>query len=95
VLRALPTHTVKLDGSFVPGVTAGGRERGFVTGVIELARAAGATVVAERVETEAEAAALRAAGAHYGQGWLFGKPAPLPRSSATVGRRSGERESWG
>jgi EAL domain-containing protein (putative c-di-GMP-specific phosphodiesterase class I) len=34
--------------------------------------------VAERIETEAEAQALLAIGATYGQGWLFGRPAALP-----------------
>ncbi len=95
VLRALGADYVKLDGSFVPGVTAGARERGFVAGIIEIARAAGAAVVAERIETEAEAAALAATGATYGQGWLFGKPAPLPRAPENVARRAGERETWG
>jgi sensor c-di-GMP phosphodiesterase-like protein len=33
-------------------------------------------VVAEGVETEADAAALRALGVDYGQGWHFGRPAP-------------------
>jgi EAL domain-containing protein (putative c-di-GMP-specific phosphodiesterase class I) len=96
VLRALPADTVKLDGSFVPGVASGGRERGFVAGIIEIARAAGANIVAERVETEAEAKALLAVGATYGQGWLYGKAAPLPAATTTTAsRRSGERESWG
>lgn len=103
VLRALPADIVKLDGSYVPGAVRGGRERAFVTGMIDIARAAGAGVVAERIETEAEAEALLAVGVTYGQGWLFGRPAPLP--ATTVGavpvahkqnaRRRGERESWG
>ena len=103
VLRALPANVVKLDGSYVPGVAEGGRERAFVVGMIDIARAAGAEVVAERVETEAEAEALRAIGVTYGQGWLFGRPAPL--LAATVGaapvarrqnlRRQGEKEAWG
>ena len=95
VLRALPADHVKLDGSFVPGVAAGGRERGLVAGIVEIARAAGATVVAEQVETEEEAIAMAAVGATYGQGWLFGRAAPLPPASVAAGRRSGERESWG
>lgn len=78
LLRALPADMVKLDGSYVPGVTHNGRERGFVAGMIDIARAAEAAVVAERIESEADASALLAVGATYGQGWLFGRPAPLP-----------------
>lgn len=97
LLRAAPTDIVKLDGSFVPGIIGGGRERAFVTGMVEIAGAAGAMVVAERVETEAEAEAVAAIGAHFGQGWLFGRPAPLPAAPQAhrPARRTGTRESWG
>ncbi len=94
VLRALPASIVKLDGSFAPGVASGGRERGFVAAIIEMARAAGAEVVAERIETEAEAAAMQSVGVDFGQGWLFGKPGPLPEQLKPAPRREGERESW-
>jgi EAL domain-containing protein (putative c-di-GMP-specific phosphodiesterase class I) len=62
----------------VAGIAEAGRERAFVAGMIEIARAGGAEVVAERVETEAEALLLRNMGVKYGQGWLFGRPGPLP-----------------
>lgn len=78
LLRALNPDTVKLDGSYTPGVTQEGRKRALFAGMVEMARAAGAKIVAERVETEAEANALRELGVHYGQGWLFGRPGPLP-----------------
>lgn len=96
LLRAIPTDIVKLDGSFVPGVLNGGRERAFVVGMVEIARAAGAKVVAERVETEAEAEALAGIGADFGQGWLFGRPGPLPapRPTAPAKRRKVLDESW-
>ena len=102
VLRALPTNIVKLDGSYVPGVAKGGRERAFVVGMIDIVRAAGAEVVAERVETETEAEALRAVGVAYGQGWLFGRPAPLPAAALEPAagarrqnlRRGGAKEAW-
>ena len=80
VLRAIPADIVKLDGSYVAGIVAEGRDRAFVTGMVEIAHTAGAAVVAERVETEEEAAALLAIGVEYGQGWLFGRPGPLPTS---------------
>jgi len=78
LLRALPASMVKLDGSYVSGVAHNGRERGFVAGMVDIARAMEAAVVAERIETEADADALLAVGVTYGQGWLFGRPGPLP-----------------
>ena len=96
MLRSLKPDIVKLDGSYISGIDEGGREHAFVAGMIEIARAAGAEIVAERVETEAEAAALGALSVEYGQGWLFGRPGPLPeRSAARAARRRGELESWG
>jgi EAL domain-containing protein (putative c-di-GMP-specific phosphodiesterase class I) len=80
LLRALNPDIVKLDGSYIPGITQGGREHAFVTGMVEIARAADAEIVAERVETQAEADILGRLGVQYGQGWLFGRPGPLPHS---------------
>ena len=102
LLRALTADIVKLDGSYVPGVALGGRERAFVAGMVEIARAAGAAVVAERVETKAEAEALRELGVQYGQGWLFGRPVPRPGAGRPVAtaptrkilRRAGEKRTW-
>jgi EAL domain-containing protein (putative c-di-GMP-specific phosphodiesterase class I) len=103
VLRAISADIVKLDGSYVAGVLQGGHDRAFVKGMIDIARAAGAEVVGERIETEAEAEALRVVGITYGQGWLFGHPAPLPATTVgdapiarrQNGRRRGEKEQWG
>ena len=96
LLRAIPADIVKLDGSFVPGLLHGERERAFVSGMVEIARAAGSTVVAERVETEAEAEALAAIGVTFGQGWLFGRPGPLPLPKPVRGakRRVELDEEW-
>jgi len=38
----------------------------------------GALVLAEGVETEAQHRTARSLGARYGQGWLYGRPGPLP-----------------
>lgn len=78
LLRALQPNIVKLDGSYIPGVAHEGRERALIAGMVEVARAGGASIVAERVETAAESTALQQLGVSFGQGWLFGKAAPLP-----------------
>ena len=47
----------------------------------------GALVLAEGIETEAQHRTARSLGARYGQGWLYGRPGPLPApngSSAPV-----------
>ena len=59
LLRALTPDIVKLDGSYIPGNRAWRRERAFVTGMIEIARAGRAEIVAEQVEIETEAEVLR------------------------------------
>ena len=101
LLRELRPNIVKLDGSYIPGVVQGGRERALIAGMVEIGRGAGAEIVAERIETRAEADALQALGVQYGQGWLFGRPLPLPNppgdpSAATAPRRrTGQKEDWG
>ena len=89
ILRAVPADYVKLDGSYVPGVAQPGRERDFVAAMAEIVRAAGCAMVAERIESEAEAETLRGLGITYGQGWLFGRPGPLPENASGVARRRG------
>ena len=89
LLHALTPNIVKLDGSYIPGIANPGRERAFIGGMVEIARATGAEMVAERIETEAEAAILTSLGVQYGQGWLFGRPEALPKRRAT--KRAGEK----
>lgn len=101
-LRVLPVDYVKLDGAYVRDVARSGRDRAFVAAIVDLAGAVGASIVAEHVETEDQARALRELGVGYGQGWLFGRPGPLPRADAkseTVAprpvRRGTVKAEWG
>jgi EAL domain-containing protein (putative c-di-GMP-specific phosphodiesterase class I)/DICT domain-containing protein len=50
----------------------------IMTAVTAYAEASGAKVLAEGIETPEHAALARGLGATLGQGWLFGRPAPLP-----------------
>jgi EAL domain-containing protein (putative c-di-GMP-specific phosphodiesterase class I) len=81
-LRAFRPDLVKLEGRFVSAATGanGASDRAFAAALVDLARATGAEVVSERIETETEAAAVCALGVRFGQGWLFGRPGALPGS---------------
>ncbi len=53
----------------------------LLSSLAQIARRIGASVIAEGVESEEEAAAVRAAGARYGQGFLFAGPEPRVSAS--------------
>lgn len=77
-LRDLPITGLKLDRSFTEGVsTAGSQASRLALGLAGLALGLGLDTVAEGVETVEQAEVLAAQGWHFGQGWLYGKAAPL------------------
>ena len=76
-LRDFRVDYVKIDGAYVRAAANGERERGFVASMHDLARSVGAQVIAETIETEAQAALMVSLGVQLGQGWLFGRPGPL------------------
>jgi diguanylate cyclase (GGDEF)-like protein/PAS domain S-box-containing protein len=79
-VRDMPLAGVKLDRSFSTGIGAGlDRDLHLAKGVAGLAEGLGLRTIAEGVETEEEATTLARLGWAVGQGWLFGRPAPLPR----------------
>ncbi|MDQ0813263.1 putative signal transduction protein with EAL and GGDEF domain [Streptomyces sp. B3I7] len=56
----------------------------IVEAMVQLAHRLGLTVIAECVETSAQAARLRAIGCDTGQGWLYSRPVPPDRISALL-----------
>jgi hypothetical protein len=56
-----------------------------VAAVAAYAEASGATVLAEGVETPAHEQIAHTMSATVGQGWLYGRPGPLPAVAAPVG----------
>ena len=65
---------IKLDRSLVDGVTDDPVLRTLVRSLVDFAHGFDATVVAEGVETAADAATLLALDVDHGQGWHFGRP---------------------
>jgi EAL domain-containing protein (putative c-di-GMP-specific phosphodiesterase class I)/PAS domain-containing protein len=77
-LREFRVDYVKLDGSYVRGALTSAREHGFLLSMVELANFMGAKTVAETIETEAQEQFMLEIGIEFGQGYLFGRPGPLP-----------------
>jgi diguanylate cyclase (GGDEF)-like protein/PAS domain S-box-containing protein len=75
-LRRMPVDTVKVDRSFVQGMSTDSTDRELVAAVIGMSRALNLAVVAEGIETEEQATTLRELGAEFGQGYLFARPLP-------------------
>lgn len=73
----LSPDIVKLDDSLWRGADLGPARLSLSRGVVACSEQLGALVVAERIETREEWDALRGVGATYGQGYFFGRPAPL------------------
>ena len=73
-LRTMPLDRVKLDPSLIAEIEHCERARVIVQAVIQLIRGVGCEIVAEAVETVAQADILRAMGCHVVQGYVFAHP---------------------
>jgi EAL domain-containing protein (putative c-di-GMP-specific phosphodiesterase class I) len=74
-LMKLPLDEVKIDGLYVQDIDVRADSQAFVRAIEGLSRDLGLETVAERVETGAEARALRNIGVKGLQGFYFGAPA--------------------
>ncbi|MEZ5266320.1 MAG: EAL domain-containing protein [Acidimicrobiales bacterium] len=90
-LQQLPVGCVKIDHSFVDGITASPTDRALVQAVAGLASALNLRLVAEGVESEAQAAVLRTMDCPSAQGYLYAKPMPFDEFLDFVARHEAER----
>jgi diguanylate cyclase (GGDEF)-like protein/PAS domain S-box-containing protein len=75
-LKVMPLDELKLDRSFVTDIGVAGRNQALIAAVIALAQTLDLTVVAEGVETQAQAQVLSGMGCRIHQGYLYGRPMP-------------------
>jgi EAL domain-containing protein (putative c-di-GMP-specific phosphodiesterase class I) len=75
-LRDLPVTGIKIDRSFVSGITGAPGDSALVAGMVALARNVGLSTIAEGVESAEEARVLRRHGCDAAQGYLWSRPVP-------------------
>ena len=88
-LHDLPISGIKIDRSFLINYPDNKRSVALVNTVLNLAQTLDLEVVSEGIETEEQNQWITSGGSHYGQGYLYGKPAPqIPVSIVPLAGRT-------
>ena len=92
-LRHFAVDYLKIDRSFVTEIASSARDRAVATAIVALGKALDITVVAEGVETQAQASFFSSVDCGELQGFLFCKPLPIDQLgrylvAAADGRRA-------
>lgn len=73
-LKDLPVDALKIDRSYVAGMTEDGKDAAIASAMVALGQRLNLVVIAEGVETEAQLDALHELGCDSYQGFLFARP---------------------
>jgi predicted signal transduction protein with EAL and GGDEF domain/FixJ family two-component response regulator len=85
-LTRMPIHTIKIDRSFVARLRDDAQSEAVVRAILAMAASLDLEVVAEGVETAAQAETLRALACDGLQGYLFSRPVPADAVPALAAR---------
>jgi EAL domain-containing protein (putative c-di-GMP-specific phosphodiesterase class I) len=80
-IHRLPLSALKIDRSFISGMFDDANKRSIVSTIVSLGEALELTVIAEGVETEAEARLLQLLRCGQFQGHLFSVPLPADQAA--------------
>jgi len=75
-LAEFPIESLKIPKPFVDKLLGDDADEAFVDAILRLGDSLGLAAVAEGIEHRAQADRLRQMGCRFGQGYLFGRPAP-------------------
>ena len=78
ILKRLPLHQLKIDQSFVRDMIYDAHNASIIRAIVTLGESLALAVIAEGVESVGQRDALQALGCHHYQGYLFGRPSPIP-----------------
>lgn len=93
-LESFPLSEIKIDRSFVHGVTESATKRVIVESVVKLGAALDIRIIAEGIETDLELKTMRALGCSVGQRYLFAAPVEEPQFYQLLGEEPVARERW-
>ena len=74
LLQGLPLDALKIDKSFIDTIGTDAATSTVTSHIIAMARTLDLRIVAEGIETRAQADYLADRGVEYGQGWLYSRP---------------------
>ena len=78
LLKNLPVNVIKLDKSFLDGITGSDKDDTIIIkAMIDMANALKIEVICEGIETKAQASLLKELGCSKIQGFLFDRPLPV------------------
>lgn len=92
-ITSLPVHVLKLDQSFIKGITTSASCRAIIKSVVTLGADLGFTTVAEGVETQQQIDAAIELGCDRVQGYFFSKPMPASRVKGFLSRMARHRDA--
>jgi EAL domain-containing protein (putative c-di-GMP-specific phosphodiesterase class I) len=87
-VRRFPVDILKVDKSFIDGVSEGGESSALTAAVIELAGILNLTPVAEGIERADQLQRLLELRCELGQGFLFAKPLAAPALESLLAERT-------
>lgn len=73
-LNRIPANLLKIDKSFIDGMSKGDSSRQYVAAIISIGHIMNLEVISEGVETEEQLAILKEIGCDYIQGYIWGRP---------------------
>jgi EAL domain-containing protein (putative c-di-GMP-specific phosphodiesterase class I) len=76
---------IKLDISLITGINRNREQQFLARALLTFADDVGAQVIAEGIEEPADMYTLQDLGVPFGQGYLIGLPAPLPKPTSDIG----------
>ena len=84
-LSSLKVQRIKIDKSFIQGISTDLQLQRVVRSIIELCHNFNFSVICEGIEDSADDQQVRALGSDYAQGYYYGKPMPLEALIAWYG----------